>query len=110
MFLRLVRARSGSTGIKREYVRVVEAYRDHVGKTRHRTIINLGRRDLLTAHLDLGKLRRLLHGDAGDAARVKRADADAIGAWDWGPMLAARAMWSELPRDVEFAPLEAKRI
>ena len=96
MFLRVVRARSGGTGIRREYVRVVEAYRDHDGKTRHTTIINLGRRDLLAAHLDLGKLRRLLHGDAAGADHVKREALGAIGAWDWGPMLAARAMWSEL--------------
>ena len=50
MFLRVVRA-TVSKGVKREYVRVVEAYRDHDGKTRHRTVINLGRRDLLAAHL-----------------------------------------------------------
>jgi len=41
MFLRLVRA-TVSKGVKREYVRVVEAYRDASGKTRHHTIINLG--------------------------------------------------------------------
>jgi hypothetical protein len=41
MFLRVVRAPSGKTGVKHEYVRVVEAYRDHEGKTRHQTIINL---------------------------------------------------------------------
>ena len=63
MFLRVVRA-SVSKGVKREYVRVVEAYHDHAGKTRHRTIINLGRKDLLAAHLDFEKLQRLLHGDA----------------------------------------------
>ena len=40
MFLRLVRA-TVSKGVKREYVRVVEAYRDASGKTRHHTIINL---------------------------------------------------------------------
>jgi hypothetical protein len=69
MFLRVVRA-TVSKGVKREYVRVVEAYRDHDGKTRHRTVINLGRRDLLAAHLDFDKLRRLLHGDAfGDNSR-----------------------------------------
>ena len=95
MFLRLVRA-NVSKGVKREYVRVVEAYRDHDGKTRHRTVINLGRRDLLATHLDLGKLGRLLHGDVADAGHVAREDVGAIGAWDWGPMLAARAMWSEL--------------
>src|SRR6267154_6375599 len=27
---------------------------------------------------------------------VKRDYVDALGAWDWGPMLAARALWSEL--------------
>ena len=75
--------------------------RDHDGKTRHRTVINLGRRDLLATHLDLGKL------DAGcctamsppimaaSRARTLRA----VGAWDWGPMLATRAMWSELGLD-----------
>lgn len=98
MFLRLVRA-TVSKGVQREYVRVVEAYRDHEGKTRHRTIINLGRRDLLAAHLNLGKLRRLLHGDAAGDDCVERADVRAVGAWDWGPMLAARTIWSELGLD-----------
>src|SRR2546422_906307 len=91
MFLRIVRA-TVSKGVKREYVRVVEAYRDHAGKNRHRTIINLGRKDLLAAHLDFGKLRRLLHGDAGSDDCVKREDVGAVGAWDWGPMLAARQL------------------
>ena len=36
MFLRVVRA-TVSNGLKREYVRVVEAYRDQAGKTQHRT-------------------------------------------------------------------------
>ena len=98
MFLRVVRA-NVSKDVKREYVRVVEAYRDHAGKTRHRTVINLGRRDLLTEHLDLGKLGRLLHGDVADAGQIARENVGAIGAWDWGPMLAARAMWSELGLD-----------
>jgi transposase len=98
MFLRVVRA-TVSAGVKREYVRVVEAYRDHDGKTRHRTVINLGRRDLLATHLDLNKLGRLLHGDAVDDGRVPRDDVAAVGAWDWGPMLAARVMWSELGLD-----------
>src|SRR5215831_11829671 len=30
---------------------------------------------------------------------VSSADVDALGAWDWGPMLAARALWSELGLD-----------
>ena len=62
MFLRVVRA-AGGKGVKHEYVRVVEAVRQN-GKTRHRTVLNLGRKDVLAAHLDLNKLMRLLHGEA----------------------------------------------
>jgi hypothetical protein len=43
MFLRIVRA-AGGKGVKHEYLRVVEAYREG-GKTRHRTVLNLGRKD-----------------------------------------------------------------
>src|SRR6516162_7295994 len=88
MFLRVVRA-AGAKGVKNEYVRVVEAYREN-GKTRHRTVLNLGRRDLLAAHLDLDKLRRLLQGDADRAMAdraIRREDIGALAAWDWGPML-----------------------
>ena len=99
MFLRVVRA-AGAKGVKNEYVRVVEAYRDN-GKTRHRTVLNLGRRDLLAAHLDLDKLQRLLQGDAvTDRAiadrKIRPEDIGALAAWDWGPMLAARHLWGEL--------------
>ena len=52
MFLRLVKA-TGGNGVTYEYVRLVEAFRDEKGKTQHRTIVNLGRKDLLSAHLDL---------------------------------------------------------
>src|SRR5580700_1200101 len=96
MFLRVVRA---AGAVKNEYVRVVEAYREN-GKTRHRTVLNLGRRDLLAAHLDLDKLCRLLHGDAADDTNVDRSirheDVGALAAWDWGPMLVARQLWGEL--------------
>src|SRR6201997_354460 len=97
MFLRVVRA-AGGQGVKHEYVRVVEAFR-HQGKTRHRTVLNLGRRDLLAAHLDLEKLMRLLHGEArvaGPTSDVRPDDVRALAAWDWGPMLVARQMWDEL--------------
>jgi transposase len=106
MFLRIVRA-AGGGGVKREYVRVVEAYRER-GKTRHRTVLNLGRKDLLAAHLDLDKLMRLLHGEAAgepaaepaaELARepgLRRDDIAAVGAWDFGPLLAARHLWGEL--------------
>src|SRR6266404_4080078 len=93
MFLRVVRA-AGGQGVKHEYVRVVEAYRER-GKTRHRTVLNLGRRDLLASHLDLNKLMRLLHGDAASDGRVRREDVQAVAAWDWGPMLVAGHIWRE---------------
>ena len=102
MFLRIVRA-TVRKDVKRDYVRVVEAYRDQGGKTRHRTVINLGHRDLLAAHLDLDKLDRLLHGEARADRAVRSADIAAIGAWDWGPSLAARHLWSELALDQVMA-------
>jgi hypothetical protein len=104
MFLRVVRA-AGGQGVKHEYVRVVEAYRDHDGKTRHHTVLNLGRRDLLAQHLDLDKLQRLLHGDTGGDDRARSEDVAAVGAWDWGPTLAARRMWNELGVDDILAEL-----
>src|SRR5215469_10940130 len=97
MFLRVVRA-AGGKGVKHEYVRVVEAYRDR-GKTRHRTVLNLGRKDLLAAHLDLTKLMRLLRGGApppGAEGGLCADDVQALAAWDWGPMLVARHLWGEL--------------
>jgi hypothetical protein len=88
-----------STGLKREYVRVVEAYRDRAGKTQHRTVLNLGRKNLLAAQLDLTKLRRLLHGQERSVIRSNARrwvrSAHGIGA----PMLAAHAMWHELGLD-----------
>src|SRR6266481_4857839 len=94
MFLRVVRA-AGGQGVKHEYVRVVEAYRER-GKTRHRTVLNLGRRDLLAAHLDLDKLRRLLQGNAVADRAIRHDDVGALAAWDWGPMLLTRHLWREL--------------
>jgi transposase len=97
MFLRVVRATSGK-GVRHEYVRVVEAFRDK-GKTRHRTILNLGRRDLLAAHLDLDKLSRLLHGETVAPAAVGEVQPEqvqAIAAWDWGPTLVVQHLWREL--------------
>ena len=109
MFLRVVRAPSGKTGVKHEYVRVVEAYRDHEGKTQHQTIINLGRKDLLAAHLDLDKLNRLLHGEpAADLKLVTNDDVGAIGAWDWGPMLVARHLWCALGLEMTIDSLSSR--
>jgi transposase len=104
MFLRVVRA-AGGKGVKHEYLRLVEAYRDDAGKTQHRTIVNLGRKDLLAAHLDLDKLGRALHGERIADHGVRRDDVAAIGAWDWGPALATRHIWNELGLDGVLAGL-----
>ena len=85
MFLRVVCA-AGGKGVTHEYVRVVEAFRQN-GKTRHRTVLNLGRKDLLAAHLDFNKLMRLLHREAVPDSGIRGEDVCAVAAWDWGPML-----------------------
>jgi hypothetical protein len=95
MFMRVVRV-TGDKGVKREYVRVVEAYRDDAGKTQRHTVLNLARRDLLAAHLDLNKPTRLLHGDVASDDRLRHEDVQAVAAWDFGPMLAASHIWRQL--------------
>ena len=110
MFLRVVCA-AGGAGVTHEYVRVVEAFREK-GKTRHRTILNLGRRDVLAAHLDLGKLTRLLHGEAVAAAPASDLRPDqvqAVAAWDWGPILVARHLWRELGLETTLDRLSKRR-
>ena len=99
MFLRTVKA-AGGQGVQHEYVRLVEAYRED-GKSKQRVVCNLGRKDLLAAHLDA--LIRLLRGEAASAGRVPPAPVQAIGAWDWGPMLVARTLWHELGLDTLLA-------
>jgi transposase len=101
VFLRTVKA-AGGQGVQHEYVRLVEAYRED-GKTKQRVVCNLGRKDLLAAHLDA--LIRLLRGEAASAGRVPPAPVQAIGAWDWGPMLVARTLWRELGLDTLLATL-----
>ena len=81
MFLRVVRA-AGSKGVTHEYVRVVEAFRQN-GKTRHRTVLNLGRKDLLAAHVDLTKLMHLLHGEAVPDGGICEENVCAVAAWDF---------------------------
>ena len=87
MFLRTVKA-AGGKGVQYEYVRLVEAYREH-GKNKQRVVCHLGRKDLLAAHLEA--LIRLLRGEPG--ARATPDDGQAMGAWDWGPALVARTVW-----------------
>ncbi len=92
MFLRIVKA-AGGGGVQHEYVRLVEAYREH-GKNKQRVVCNLGRKDLLADHLD--SLVRLLRGEPRAGTSVRAGEVRATGAWDWGPMLVARTLWREL--------------
>lgn len=72
-----------------EYIRLVESYWNQ-GSPRHRVVCNLGRKELLAPHADA--LMRLLQGKrAASSGKI-----DAVGAWDWGPMLVARHLWREL--------------
>jgi transposase len=100
MFLRTVKARGGK-GVQHEYVRLVEAYREH-GKNKQRVVCNLGRKDVLAAHLDA--LIRLLRGARAGAAPLRVGEVQATGAWDWGPMLVARTLWRELGVDASLVP------
>ena len=95
MFLRTVKA-AGGKGVQHEYVRLVESYRDH-GQSKQRVVCNLGRKDLLAAHLDA--LIRLLRGERGGGQALRAGDVHATGAWDWGPLLVARTLWQELGLD-----------
>ena len=90
MFLRTVKA-AGGHGVQYEYVRLVEAYREH-GKNKQRVVCHRGRKDLLAAHLD--SLIRLLRGEPGAGAPSDTVQA--TGAWDWGPALVARTVWREV--------------
>ena len=83
-----------------EYIRLVESYWNN-GSPRHRVICNLGRKDLLAPHADA--LLRVLKGETETAAKNKGVDA--VGAWDWGPMLAARRMWSDFGLDATLDQL-----
>src|SRR2546425_2862957 len=89
MYLRTTRVKRPDGRVD-EYIRLVESQWND-GSPRHRIICNLGRKDLLAPHADA--LLRLLKGEEKPAASK---NADAIGAWDWGPMLMARHFWQEL--------------
>jgi transposase len=91
MYLKTVKVRS-SSGAVNEYVRVVEAYRDH-GKVKQRTLADLGRKDLLAEIFP--KLKRLL-GHAVDAETSRDDDLHILDASTWGPVLAVRALFDQL--------------
>lgn len=91
MYLRTVKVRS-SSGAVNEYVRVVEAYRDH-GKVKQRTVADLGRKDLLAEMFP--KLKRLLGHDA-DSGTAREDELNILDASTWGPVLAVRALFDQL--------------
>jgi len=74
-----------------EYIRLVESYWND-GSPRHRLVCNLGRKDVLAPHVDA--LTRILKGESKGV--TKAGTANAVGAWDWGPLLVARHFWHEL--------------
>jgi transposase len=91
MFIRTVKIPS-SNGSVNEYVRIVEAYRDH-GKVKQRVIADLGRKDLLTALLP--NLQRVLLGTP-TPNDTDPEDLDVLDASTWGPVLAVRALFNQL--------------
>jgi transposase len=91
MFLRTVKA-AGGGGTQHEYLRLVESYRDD-GKTKQRVVCHLGRKDVLAPHLE--SLIRVLRGEPVERP-IRVGDVQATDAWDWGPLLVARALWREL--------------
>ena len=95
MFLRTVKA-PGRKGSHYEYLRLVENYRV-IDKTKQRVIANLGRKDLLEAHLD--SLIRILRGDAHEHEFIRAGNVEAAGAWDWGPVLVIRRLWRDVGLD-----------
>jgi transposase len=90
MYLRTTKVKRADGHID-EYIRLVESYWND-GSPRHRVVCNLGRKDLLAPHVDA--LMRLLTGDAPAAPHAEPVEA--VGAWDWGPLLVARHCWTEL--------------
>src|SRR5438132_14006484 len=89
MFLRTLKVKRPGGRVD-EYIRLVESVWRQ-GRPEHRIVAHLGRKDLLAPHANA--LLRMLTGEetrAADAARV-----DAVGAWDWGPVLVARHLWRE---------------
>ena len=102
MYLRKVTAQ-GKGDTSYEYLRLVEAYRQD-GQRKQRTILNLGRKDLLAPHVD--RLVELLTGETPEPGTVRVEDIEPAAAWDWGPVLALRTLWRELDLDAILDRLE----
>ena len=91
MFLRTSKVKR-TDGKVDEYIRLVESDWNN-GSPRHRVICNLGRKELLAPHAEA--LLRLLQGKE-EKTKAANPEATAVGAWDWGVMLAARHFWQQL--------------
>ena len=90
MFLREVKAAGG----RHSYLRLVESFRQG-DKVKQRVVAQLGRKDLLTPHLD--SLVRLLQADQPSPRWVCAEDAVSTPqAWTWGPVLATSQLFREL--------------
>lgn len=105
MYLRTVKARGGQ-GSQHEYLRLVECYREN-GRVKQRVVMNLGRKDLLSPHLD--SLVRLLQGAGTESRWVRAAAVNPREAACWGPVLVARNLWQELGLDAILDDCEGKR-
>lgn len=90
MYLRTTKVKRADGRVD-EYIRLVESFWNE-GSPRHRVICNLGRKDLLAPHAEA--LLRILTEEKKPKRNSK--DVDAVGAWDWGPILVARHFWKEL--------------
>ena len=90
MFLRTTKVKRPDGQVD-EYIRLVESDWNN-GSPRHRVICNLGRKELLAPHAEA--LLRLLQGK--EKTKTTNQEATAVGAWDWGVMLAARHFWQQL--------------
>lgn len=85
MFVRTVK-NTDPKGVTREYLRLVESYREG-GKTKQRVIANIGSKEQLAPHAE--RIYQILRDE-------EPGEAEALGAWTWGPILAIRAIWDEL--------------
>lgn len=95
MFVRL--KRSGPPGAVREYLQIVESYRD-AGHVRQRLLATLGRRDQLVASGALDDLLRSLAKFSERlrvVERVRQAGLAAHTARAWGPALVFGRLWEQ---------------
>ncbi len=90
MYVRTLQASSGSGEVK-EYVRIVESYREQ-GKVKQRALANLGPKHLLQEMLT--NLKRVLRGTS--LPQGSQGDVVPLQDWNWGPILAVRRLFDEL--------------